>query len=102
MLNRIPFGGAGGIMADRDFQFVLLTKIVPEMIQPCCIGRTVAATIVGKEENVPSTGITLRAILFPPSAERVHGEGSCVMAEAEIDSAFVTDRVVDAVRDALG
>ncbi len=89
-------------MADRDFQFVLLTEIVPEMIQPGCIGRTVAATIVGKEENAPSTGITLRAILFPPSAERVHGEGGCVMAEAEIDSAFVTDRVVDAVRDALG
>ena len=102
MFNRIPFGGAGGIMADRDFQFVLLTEIVPEMIQPCCIGRTVAATIVGKKENAPSTGITLRAILFPPSAERVHGEGGCVMAEAEIDSAFVTDRVVDAVRDALG
>ena len=102
MLNRIPFGGAGGIMADRDFQFVLLTEIVPEMIQPCCIGRTVATAIVGKDENATSTGITLRAILFPPSAERVHGEGGCVMAEAEIDSAFVTDRVVDAVRDALG
>jgi hypothetical protein len=32
MLNRISFGGAGGIMADRDFQLVLLTEIVPEMI----------------------------------------------------------------------
>jgi len=102
MLNRIPFGGAGGIMADRNFQLVLLTEIVPEMIEPCCIGRTVAAAIVGKEENAPSTGIALRAILFPPSAERVHGEGGCVMAEAEIDSAFVTDRIVNAVRDALG
>ena len=102
MLNRIPFGGAGGIMADRDFQFVLLTEIVPEMIQPCCIGRTVATAIVGKDENATSTGITLRSILFPPSADGVDGEGGCVMAEAEIDSAFVTDRVVDAVRDALG
>ena len=102
MLNRIPFGGAGGIMADRDFQFVLLTEIVPEMIQPCCIGRTVATAIVGKDENATSVRITLRAIFFPPSADGVDGEGGCVMGEAEIDGALVSDRVVDAVRDALG
>ena len=102
MLNRIPFGGTGRIMADRDFQLVLLTETVPEMIEPCCIGRAVAAAIVGKDENATSTGITLRSIGFPPSADGVHGEGGCVMAEAEIDSAFVTDRIVNAVRDALG
>ena len=102
MFNRIPFGGTGGIMADRDFEFVLLTGIVPEMMQPCCIGRTVAATIVGKDENVKSTGITLRSICFPLSAEGVDGDGGCVMAETEIDSAFISDCVVDAVGYALG
>jgi len=102
MLNRIPFGGAGRIMADRDFQLVRLTEIVPEMIPPCCMGRTVATAIVGKDENPTSLGITLRSILFPPGADGVDGEGGCVMAETEIDGAFVRDCVVDAVRDALG
>jgi len=89
-------------MANRDFQPVLLTEIVPKVILPCCIGRTVAAAIVGKNENATSMGITLRAILFPPSANGVDGEGGCVMAETEIYGALVRDRIVDAVRFDLG
>jgi hypothetical protein len=102
MFNRIPFRGAGGIMANRDFQPVLLTEIVPKVILPCCMGRTVAAAIVGKNENATSMGITLRAILFPPSANGVDGEGGGVMAETEIYGALVRDRIVDAVRYDLG
>ena len=89
-------------MANRDFQPVLLTEIVPKVILPCCIGRTVAAAIVGKNENATSMGITLRAILFPPRANGVDGEGGCVMAETEIYGALVRDRIVDAVRFDLG
>ena len=46
--------------------------------------------------------VALRSILFPPGADGVDGEGGCVMAETEIDSALVSDRIVDAVRYALG
>jgi len=97
MLNRIPFRGASGIMANRDFQSVLLTEIVPKVILPCCIGRTVAAAIVGKDENATRMGITLRAIFFPPSADGVDGEGGCVMAETDIYGALVGDSIVDAI-----
>ena len=89
-------------MADRDFQFVLLTEIVPEMIQPCCIGRTVATAIVGKDENATSTGITLRSILFPPSADGVDGECGCVVTDTNIYRALVGDSIIDAVGYYLG
>ena len=82
-------------MADRDFEFAGLTEIMPEMIPPCCIGRAVAAAMVGKNENATSMGITLRSIVFPPSAEGVDGEGGCVMAETDRDGALVGDRIID-------
>ena len=97
MLDRIPFRGAGGIMANRDFQPVGLTEIVPKVILPCCIGRTVATPIVGKDENATSMGITLRAIVFPPSTDGVDGEGGCVMAQTDIYGSLVGDRIVDAI-----
>ena len=102
MLNRIPFGGAGGIMANSDFQPVGLTEIVPKVILPCCIGRAVAAAIVGKNENATGMGITLRSILFPPSADGVDGECGRVMAETDRDGTLVGDRIIDAVGDDLG
>jgi len=89
-------------MAERDFEVVRLTEIMPEMIPPCCIGRTIAAAIIGKNENATSMGITLRSILFPPSADGVDGEGGCVMAETDRDGALVGDGIIDAVGYDLG
>ena len=84
-------------MADRDFKPVGLTEIMPEMIEPCCIGRAVAAAIIGENENATSMGITLRSILFPPSADRVDGKDGGVMAETDRDGTLVGDRIIDAV-----
>lgn len=84
-------------MADGDFELVVLRKIVPEMIQPCGTGRTVAAAVIGKDENAASTCVALRSTPFPPGADGVDGEGSGIMAETENDGAFVGDGVEDAV-----
>ena len=84
-------------MANSDFQPVALGEIVPKVILPCCIGRAVAAAIVGKNENATSMGIALRSILFPPSANGVDGECGGVMAEPDRYGALVGDRIIDAV-----
>jgi len=97
VLDGIPFGCAGGVVADSDLDVIVLSEIVPEMISPCGIRRSVAAAVISKDENAASMRVALRSILFPPGADGVDGEGRGIMAETEKDSAFVRDRVEDAV-----
>ena len=97
MLNGIPFGCAGGVVADRDLDLIGLSEIVPEMIEPCGIGRSVAAAVISKDENAASMRVAWGSIPFPPGADGVDGEGRGIMAETEKDSALVRDSVEDAV-----
>src|SRR3990170_4801057 len=84
-------------MADSDFQSVPLTERAPKMISPRRSGGTVAAAIVGKDENATGVGVTVRAVLFPPGADGIHRECGSVMAEAEIDRSLVGDRIIDTI-----
>jgi hypothetical protein len=60
---------------------------------------TVAAAGIGKDEQLATAMIAIRAVALPPASDGVGGEGGGVMRDAYKDRASVGKQIIDAVRD---
>jgi hypothetical protein len=100
MLDGIPFGGAGGIVCDRDREAECIAHPRLNFGLPGPGTATVTAPRVRENQQPGSTAPATRAFAFPPSGNGMCGEGRRIVRDADADGAAVVQEVVNTVGDA--
>ena len=100
MLDGIPFGGAGGIVSDRDGEAEWIAQLRLKFGLPGPGTATVAAARVRQNQQLGNPAPATRSFAFPPSGDGMTGEGGRIVRDADADGAAVVCRVVNAVGDA--
>ena len=99
MVDRVPLGGAAGIVADGDLEMVWINEAVLEgMLEAADAGR-VAAAGVGEDQQLCGVGVACESFALPPSDQVVGSEVGSVVGGADDHEATVGGDVVDAVGD---
>ena len=75
VLDWIPLGGAGGIVADGDEQAKGIGESVLQGMFPQAGIGAVAAAVIGEDEQAGGFGIAAAAVGKPPAANRLGREG---------------------------
>lgn len=99
VLDGIPFGSAGGVVGNSYCQAKAVAELALKLGFPGARTATVAATGVGKDEQLPAAMVATSTVALPPTGDRVGGKGCRVMRDPYIDRASVGEQVVDTVRD---
>ena len=63
MLDRVPLGGARGVMADGDYEAEAVGELGLEVVTPGAKSRAVAAAVVGQNEKLVGSWKMLAANL---------------------------------------
>ena len=100
MLDGIPFGGAGGIVSDRNGEAEWIAQLSLNFGLPGPGTATVAAARVRQDQQLGNTAPATRSFAFPPGGDGMGGEGWGIVRDAGADGAAVVRRVVNAVGDA--
>jgi len=99
VLDGIPFGSAGGVVGNGYCQAKAVAELALNLSFPGASTAAVAATGIGKDEQLPAAMIAIRTVALPPTGDGVGGEGCRVMRDPYEDRASVGEQVVDTVRD---
>ena len=99
MVDRVPLGGAAGVVADGDGEVVRVNEAGLEGIFEAADAGSVAAAGVGEDQQFGGAGVALAAFALPPSDQVVSSEVGGVVGGADDDEAVVGGDVVDAVGD---
>jgi len=98
MFYRVPLRCSRGIVADGDFQAVLVGPAL-QLPFPQSRTTTVAAARIGGNQQPLRLGKPAAASGSPPTSNRRHGEGGCVARRSDTHMPFVVLFVVDGVRN---
>ena len=99
MLDGIPFGTAGGVVGNGYCQAKAVAELALKLGFPSSSTAAVAATGIGKDEQLPAAMVATSTVALPPTGDRVGGKGCRVMRDPYEDRASVGEQVVDTVRD---
>jgi len=99
VLDRIPLGSARGVVSDGDVETKAIGELRLEFCLPSPAAATVAATRVGKNEQLARMGILAKSFILPPMGDGVSGESGCVVRDANDDGTAVVDGLIDAIWD---
>src|ERR1700674_217093 len=85
VLNGIPLGGSGRVVAHRDGQLVAVTDSVLQAGFPDARTMAIAAASVGQDQDAVGVWIVPSALESPPALDGVNGElgGSTGRADAD-------------------
>jgi hypothetical protein len=97
VLDRIPFGCAGGKVADGDKEPEGIGEPLLQGVFPQVGVSAVAAAVVGEDEQAGGLGIAATAVGKPPAADRLGSKARRVTGDPDIDRAAVGLEVVNAV-----
>ncbi len=96
MLDRIPLRSARGVVSDGDVETKPIGELRLKFCLPSPAAATVAATRVGKNEQLARMGILAKSFILPPMGDGVSGESGCVVRDANDDGTAVVDGLIDA------
>ena len=74
MIDRIPLGGAAGVVTDGDLEAMRVDEACLESILEAANARRVAATGVGEHQQFAGVGVVLESFGLPPAQQVVSGE----------------------------
>lgn len=86
-------------MANRDGEAVFFTEDLGQLPQPHGGRRTVAAPMIGKDEQLFGLWVALAALGFPPRRNRLDGKRGGVMAGADEDRAAIGRPIINPIGD---
>src|ERR1019366_8829021 len=95
----IPLGGAGGIMADGDKETERIDELFLQGMFPELGGGSVAAAVVGQDEQAGGGRIAITPGAQPPVADGFDREGGRIARRAERDATPVGLEIVNAIGD---
>ena len=98
VLDGIPFGSAGGVVRNGHCESKAVAELGLKFGFPGTGTATVAATGIGKNEQLPAAMVAISTVTLPPTGDRVDGEGCRVMRDAYEDRAAIGEQVIDTVR----
>ena len=99
VLDGVPFGGAGGVMSNGDREAKTVAELALQFGLPSTGTATVAATGIGKDEQLSAAMIAISAVALPPAGDGVGREGCRIMRDAYEDRTSVGEQIIDTVRD---
>src|SRR5688572_1195296 len=85
MLDGIPLGGSGRIMADGDANLIEVHEFFLQGELPSATACSIAASVISQDEQFRSVGVTARAVTAPRLANGFHREIWSVMRGADDD-----------------
>src|SRR5213594_3899366 len=92
-------GRASGVVSDGDVEMKAIGELRLQFRFPSPAVATVAATRVGKNEQLARMGILGKSFALPPMGDGVSGESGGVVRDANDDGSAVVDGLIDAIRD---
>lgn len=104
MLDGVPFGGSGRIVADGHAQAMFVAQPLLQVAFEDPAAGAVCPTGVGEDEQFPGLGVVLLAVAAPPVLDGIDCKFGSLPRSAHHDHAGVAADVVDPVgqRHALG
>ena len=99
MLDRIPFGRAGGIVSNGNGQGKGVSQLGLEFGFPGMTAATVAAAGVGQNEQLAGTAIAGGTFLMPPMSNGMSGKGGGIVGNANHQSTAVFHNIVNPIRN---
>lgn len=97
MLDRIPFGGPGGIVAERNAQAERVGQFGLDLMLEESRATIVAAAGIGQDQEPTAFRIVLFPLCVPPVVNRIRGKLGGVGRSAHIHQAVIASDVIDAV-----
>src|SRR6266446_4416145 len=98
MLDRIVFGGIGGIMGHANLQAHAVAEALEVLLEQV-LGSAVAAAAIAKQQQGFGLGPGGVSLGGPPLENAVTGKFAGVIADAEVDVAPIAFEIVQSVRD---
>ena len=89
MLNGIPLGGSGGIVADGDRHTEAIDQLLLKGMFPSSDPGSVTPTAVGQDEQLGSIGIVPSPGVAPPPGDVVSSKLRGVMRDSHKERAAV-------------
>ena len=102
MIDRIPLGGAAGVVTDGDLEAMRVDEACLEGMLEAANARRVAAAGVSEQQQFAGVGVVQESFGLPPAQQVVSGEIGGVVRGADDHEAAVGGKVVDAVGDGDG
>ena len=97
MLDRIPFGSAGGIVGNGDREGKGVSQLGLEFGFPGMTAATVAAAGIGQNEQLAGTTIAGRTFLVPPMGDGMSGKGGSIVGNADHQSPAIFQNIVNPI-----
>ena len=97
MLDRIPFGGPGGIVAERNARVERVRQFGLYLMFEESRTIIVAAAGIGQDQEPTAFRIVLFPLCAPPVSNRIRGKLGGVGRSAHIHQAVIPSDVIDAV-----
>gem|GEM_PF-2607054 len=95
MLNRIPFGSTGWVMANGDFQTQMVSQLFLDLLLPQVRTTTIAAAGICQDQKLGLTWVEQTTLTLPPADNHVHSELGSVGGLAHINIAQVMSQIID-------
>ena len=96
MLDRVPFGGAAGVMADGETQTGVVGEVL-EFTLPQARTISIATARIRLDQQVVGVRIARTPQLLPPAANRGDGERGGGRRGTDVDQGLIGRRVIDAI-----
>ena len=98
VLNGIPLGSPGGIVANHDFKPQLVGQLLLHLYLPLPIPTVVTATGITEDKQFIFMGKAGPVRVLPPLGDGISGESRGVTRSAHVHIALVMGQVINAVR----
>jgi hypothetical protein len=95
VLDGIPLGSAGEVVGSGYCQAKAVGELAWKLGFPGASTAAVAATGIGKDEQLSAAMVATSTVAIPPTGDRVSGKGCRVMRDPYEDRASVGEQVVD-------
>lgn len=104
MLDGVPFGSTGGIVANGDAQSVHIAQFLLQIALPELAAGAVGAAGVCEDEQLSRASVVFAAAAAPPVLDGIDGKGGSFPGCPDHDHSGVAANVINAVgqRHALG
>ena len=97
MLDGIPFGSSGRIVADGDAQSVHVAEFLLQVALPELAAGAIGSAGVGQDEEFARADLVFATIAAPPVLDGIDGKGCRLSGGPEHDHSRVAANVVNAV-----
>src|SRR5438128_12658470 len=94
----MPLGRASGVVSDGDVEMKAIGELSLQFRFPGPAATTVAATRVGKNEQLAGMGILGKSFTLPPMGDGVSGESGGVVSDANDDGPARVEGLIHAIR----